>query len=238
MEDLFVILILAGIVGMVFFWKKDKKKRNIAGVVTIISFVLFGIFIDTDSTETGAEDTENDSVVEEDSVEETNYEYDIVNEEFSQLGDFDRLELRVVTPEELNKNQIEELLMQLEEDVEEDNVSYNAEKDDLFIFLYENEIIVNEGYTLGRLVRQDGVTEIDSKQKDWEKQPSDQEYELYVEFMDKAIELETKAIEEDEDAFIEDNEIAEKVAKNKDVDAETVLDKVSKVNTFMMMNQE
>ena len=238
MEDLFVILILAGIVGMVFFWKKDKKKRNIAGVVTIISFVLFGIFIDTDSTETGAEDTENDSVVEEDSVEETNYEYDIVNEEFSQLGDFDRLELRVVTPEELNKNQIEELLMQLEEDVEEDNVSYNAEKDDLFIFLYENEIIVNEGYTLGRLVRQDGVTEIDSKQKDWEKQPSDQEYELYVEFMDKAIELETKAIEEDEDAFIEDNEIAEKVAENKDIDAETVLESVSKVNTFMMMNQE
>lgn len=238
LEDLFVILILAGIVGMVFFWKKDKKKRNIAGVVTIISFVLFGIFIDTDSTETGAEDTENDSVVEEDSVEETNYKYDIVNEEFSQLGDFDRLELRVITPEELNKNQIEELLMQLEEDVEEDNASYNAEKDDLFIFLYENEIIVNESYTLGRLVRQDGVTEIDSRQKDWEKQPSDQEYELYVKFMDKAIELETKAIEEDEDAFIEDNEIAEKVAENKDIDAETVLESVSKVNTFMMMNQE
>ncbi len=38
-----MILILAGIVGIFYFWKKDKKKRNISVLVTIVSFVLFGI---------------------------------------------------------------------------------------------------------------------------------------------------------------------------------------------------
>lgn len=43
MENLFMILILAGIVGIFYFWKKDKKKRNISIAVAIISFILFGI---------------------------------------------------------------------------------------------------------------------------------------------------------------------------------------------------
>lgn len=219
-----MLLTLAGIVGMVYFWKKDKKKRNIAAIVAIISFVMFGFSTDPAESDNAGE--------------ETNYEYEIVEQELSELGDLDRLELRVVTPEELNKEQIEELLMQLEEEVEEADEGYNAEKDDLFIFLYENEIIVNEGYTLGRLVRQDGVTEIDSRQKDWEEQPSDQEYELYVKFMDTYMELEAEAIEEDEFAIVEDEEVAEVVAKNEEVDAQTVLDSTSKVNLFMMMNEE
>lgn len=219
-----MLLALAGVIGIVYFWKKDKKKRNIAAIIAVISFVLFGFSTDS---------TENNTV-----TEDSNYEYEIVEQDLSELGDFDRLELRVVTSEELNKEQIEELLMQLEDDVEEDNTSYNAEKDDLFIFLYENEIIVNEGFTLGRLVRQDGVTEIDSRQKDWEEQPSDEEYELYVKFMDTYMELEAEAIEEDEFAIVEDEEVAEEVAKNEDVDAQTVLDSTSKVSLFMMMNEE
>ncbi|SJN45595.1 hypothetical protein FM115_11185 [Marinilactibacillus psychrotolerans 42ea] len=239
MEDLSMILILAGVFGMFYFWKKDKKKRNIAAIITIISFVIFGFSTDPIESEIESEDvTEEQDVTTEDVVEETNYEYKIVEQEFTQLGDFNRLELRVSTPEEPNKDQIEQLLKQLENEVEENNADYNTEKDDLYIFLFENEIIANGGYTLGRLIRQDGVTEIDARQKDWDEQPNIEEYELYVEFMDKAIELETKAIEEDEDAFIEDNEIAEKVAESKDIDAETVLDSVSKVNRFMMMNQE
>lgn len=219
-----MLLALAGVIGIVYFWKKDKKKRNIAAIIAVISFVLFGFSTDS---------TENNTV-----TEDSNYEYEIVEQDLSELGDFDRLELRVVTSEELNKEQIEELLMQLEDDVEEDNTSYNAEKDDLFIFLYENEIIVNEGFTLGRLVRQDGVTEIDSRQKDWEEQPGDEEYELYVKFMDTYMELEAEAIEEDEFAIVEDEEVAEEVAKNEDVDAQTVLDSTSKVSLFMMMNEE
>lgn len=219
-----MLLALAGVIGIVYFWKKDKKKRNIAAIIAVISFVLFGFSTDS---------TENNTV-----TEDSNYEYEIVEQDLSELGDFDRLELRVVTSEELNKEQIEELLMQLEDDVEEDNTSYNAEKDDLFIFLYENEIIVNEGFTLGRLVRQDGVTEIDSRQKDWKEQPSDEEYELYVKFMDTYMELEAEAIEEDEFAIVEDEEVAEEVAKNEDVDAQTVLDSTSKVSLFMMMNEE
>ena len=219
-----MLLTLAGIVGMVYFWKKDKKKRNIAAIIAIISFVMFGFSTDPAESDNAGE--------------ETNYEYEIVEQELSELGNFDRLELRVVTPEELNKEQIEELLMQLEEEVEEDNAGYNAEIDDLYIFLFENELIVNEGYTLGRLVRQDGVTEIDARQKNWDEQPSDEEYELYVKFMDKALELETEAIEEDDFAVVEDDEIAKEVAENEDVDAQTVLDSTSKVSSFMMMNEE
>ena len=43
MENLFMVLILAGIGGIFYFRKKDKKKRNISIAIAIISFILFGI---------------------------------------------------------------------------------------------------------------------------------------------------------------------------------------------------
>lgn len=43
MENLFAVLILAGIGGIFYFRKKDKKKRNISIAVAIVSFILFGI---------------------------------------------------------------------------------------------------------------------------------------------------------------------------------------------------
>lgn len=43
MDNLFMVLILAGIGGIFYFRKKDKKKRNISIAVAIISFILFGI---------------------------------------------------------------------------------------------------------------------------------------------------------------------------------------------------
>lgn len=43
MENLFMILVLAGIGGFFYFRKKEKKKRNISIAVAIVSLVLFGI---------------------------------------------------------------------------------------------------------------------------------------------------------------------------------------------------
>ena len=43
MSNLFVVLFLGAIGGIFYFRKKDKKKRNIAIGVAIISFILFGL---------------------------------------------------------------------------------------------------------------------------------------------------------------------------------------------------
>ena len=43
MSNLFVVLLLGSIGGIFYFRKKDKKKRNIAIGVAIISFILFGL---------------------------------------------------------------------------------------------------------------------------------------------------------------------------------------------------
>lgn len=43
MSNLFVVLLLIAIGGIFYFRKKDKKKRNIAIGVAIISFILFGL---------------------------------------------------------------------------------------------------------------------------------------------------------------------------------------------------
>ena len=43
MSNLFVVLLLGTIGGIFYFRKKDKKKRNIAIGVAIISFILFGL---------------------------------------------------------------------------------------------------------------------------------------------------------------------------------------------------
>lgn len=43
MSNLFVVLLLVAIGGIFYFRKKDKKKRNIAIGVAIISFILFGL---------------------------------------------------------------------------------------------------------------------------------------------------------------------------------------------------
>lgn len=43
MSNLFAVLFLGAIGGIFYFRKKDKKKRNIAIVVAIISFILFGL---------------------------------------------------------------------------------------------------------------------------------------------------------------------------------------------------
>ena len=44
MDDLFMLLLLAGIFGIFYFRKKDKKKRNTSIILMVVSFALFGVF--------------------------------------------------------------------------------------------------------------------------------------------------------------------------------------------------
>lgn len=68
-----MILMLAGIIGIFYFWRKDKKKRNISAIVAVISFVIFGIFADDSETENNTEsnnETETQVANNEDKVTE------------------------------------------------------------------------------------------------------------------------------------------------------------------------
>lgn len=253
MEDLALILFLVGIVGIVYFWKKNKKNRNIAAVIVFFSLIAFGMSTevaeerpnDTSSGDAVQEQTNNngidDTIADDGVVENTefsNVSYHIVGEEFTALGSFNRLEYRVTTADQPDKNQIEQILKEIESEVLADYSEFDSEQDQLYIFLYENELISDSMYSLGRLIRIGPETEIDANQKDWDQQPNDEEYKLYVRFMERAMEMEEEAMEEDEFAVVEDDEVIELMATDKGIEEETISDSLRKVTSFIFMDQE
>jgi len=81
-----MILMLAGIIGIFYFWRKDKKKRNISAIVAVISFVIFGIFADDSETENNTEsnnETETQVANDEDKVTEDTTEGETETEDTS-----------------------------------------------------------------------------------------------------------------------------------------------------------
>lgn len=63
MENLLVLLVFAGIVGVLFFRKKDKTKRNVSAIISIVSFIIFGMFfVEDDLKESGIEDKKTEEV--------------------------------------------------------------------------------------------------------------------------------------------------------------------------------
>ncbi len=151
------------------------------------------------------------------------YKYNTIENEKTNLGDFERFSLRVVTDEKLNKEQIETLLDKIEKDTK-----YNKKKDQLYIFLYDEELISDSSFSLGRLVHKDNETEINSSEKDWSKQPTKEDYEIYTNFMDKSMELAEK------DIFEDDEYVANEVSEEKNIKIETILESVDKVNFWIM----
>lgn len=257
METLLSLFVFAGIGGIFYFRKKDKKKRNISIIVAVVSFLLFGLFSELQDNEEQVEEEivqEDEEVVEEEAeveeevkeeiveedddeeiVEDENaptYEYTKIEDEKSEVSDFKRFSIRAVTDEKLSKDQIEVLLKKIEKDIK-----YNKKKDQVYIFLSENEKVAENGYSLGRLVHKDNKTEIDSSEKNWDEQPTNEDYKLYGRFMDKSLEMSEAALKEDGDAYVEDDEIAEEVAKEEGTDSETVSDSTTKVNSFVFSGQ-
>ncbi len=191
--------------------KKPFYKRGwFIGLVAII--IIGGIFGGGDSDNKESKDPNKPS-----------YEYKVIEDEKTNLGSFERTSLRILTEEKLNKEQIETLLEKIEKDTK-----YNKKKDQLYIFLYDNELISDSSYSLGRLVHKDNETEIDSSEKDWNEQPTDEEYKTYKYFMDKSMELAEK------DIFEDDEYVANEVFEEKDIEVDTILESVQKVNFWVM----
>lgn len=191
--------------------KKPFYKRGwFIGLVAII--IIGGIFGGGDSDNKENKDPNKPS-----------YEYKVIEDEKTNLGSFERTSLRILTEEKLNKEQIETLLEKIEKDTK-----YNKKKDQLYIFLYDNELISDSSYSLGRLVHKDNETEIDSSEKDWNEQPTDEEYKTYKYFMDKSMELAEK------DIFEDDEYVANEVFEEKDIEVDTILESVQKVNFWVM----
>lgn len=151
------------------------------------------------------------------------YEYKIIENEKTNLGNSERTSLRVVTYEKLNQKQIETLLNKIEK-----KTNYNKKKDQLYIYLYDDELIADAQYSLGRLVNKDNETKINLSEKDWSKQPTKEEYEIYKKFIDKTIELAKK------DIFEDDDYVANEVSKENNVEIETILENIKKVNSWIM----
>lgn len=191
--------------------KKPFYKRGwFIGLVAII--IIGGIFGGGDSDNKESKDPNKPS-----------YEYKVIEDEKTNLGSFERTSLRILTEEKLNKEQIETLLEKIEKDTK-----YNKKKDQLYIFLYDNELISDSSYSLGRLVHKDNETEIDSSEKDWNEQPTEEEYKTYKYFMDKSMELAEK------DIFEDDEYVANEVFEEKDIEVDTILESVQKVNFWVM----
>ncbi len=191
--------------------KKPFYKRGwFIGLVAII--IIGGIFGGGDSDNKENKDPNKPS-----------YEYKVIEDEKTNLGSFERTSLRILTEEKLNKEQIETLLEKIEKDTK-----YNKKKDQLYIFLYDNELISDSSYSLGRLVHKDNETEIDSSEKDWNEQPTEEEYKTYKYFMDKSMELAEK------DIFEDDEYVANEVFEEKDIEVDTILESVQKVNFWVM----
>ena len=191
--------------------KKPFYKRGwFIGLVAII--IIVGIFGGGDSDNKENKDPNQPS-----------YEYKVIEDEKTNLGSFERTSLRILTEEKLNKEQIETLLEKIEKDTK-----YNKKKDQLYIFLYDNELISDSSYSLGRLVHKDNETEIDSSEKDWNEQPTEEEYKTYKYFMDKSMELAEK------DIFEDDEYVANEVFEEKDIEVDTILESVQKVNFWVM----
>lgn len=79
MEIVLSIVVFAGAIGIFYFWKRDKQKRNISIAVALISFLLFGIFFTGDEEDAfaDADIDEQTEVVEEEQVVDEPVEEDV-----------------------------------------------------------------------------------------------------------------------------------------------------------------
>lgn len=225
MNLLFTLLITAGIYGMINFWESDRKKRNISAIITIISLVAFFVFtVNKEEQATDLDETEEIKKV----VNNPSYEYEIdkqyiKKEEISSTDDFEGLFVHAITDEKLNKEQIKRLLNKIKEDTE-----YDRNEEDLYILLFENEIIAEGRYSLGRLMYLEDEIEIDAREKDWSKQPREKEYEVYNRYL---------TIAEAEEGLTTDEKLADKTAEAEDIDRELVLEIVKKVQSFIISDE-
>lgn len=81
METLMSLFAIAGIAGFFYFRKKDTKKRNISIAVSVISFVLLGIFFGDNDDTKEVDSSDQDEVVKIEKDEENEDETENIKEE-------------------------------------------------------------------------------------------------------------------------------------------------------------
>lgn len=94
MLDIATGLIIIGIIFSIYFWKKDKGKRNISIILTVLLFIIFGIASPDDQADINNEKENDDEEVNVIEKEESNDEEDILfgNGHPVYGGDFDSAE--------------------------------------------------------------------------------------------------------------------------------------------------
>ncbi|HEY4544703.1 MAG TPA: hypothetical protein VIG40_08695 [Tissierellaceae bacterium] len=118
------------------------------------------------------------------------FEYEIYDSEHQPIPGAtgaNRYVKRVITKEHLNKNEIEELLKYLKEN---EIGKIDEDKDQVYIYLYDNEVFADSMFSLGMLSQTEGNTKIISLEKNWDNKPEESEYEIFKLVDDKILEFE------------------------------------------------
>lgn len=224
MKLLFGFALTVTIYGIIHYWKSDTTKRNLSALASIILIITFNLYRGNNETKEATDSSEETKAV----VENPSYDYEIVNREVksiedSAIGDFDGYFVYAVTEEPLNKEQIEKLLHKIKEDTEDEKT-----EEEHYVLLYENEMIAQGGYSLGRLADLEEGLEMDAREKDWDQQPSKEEYEIYRDFIEEA---------QAEESLKTEEELATKISEEQNIEVKEVLDIVEQVETFITSNE-
>lgn len=223
----FSFLGVCGLTGFIIFnhfKKKDNKKYKpyLIGciVVFIASFILTGVTLD--STKDSQTKKEQPQTV----VKTEKCSYNIINEENTSFGNVKRYQLDVVVDGKPTADELKEICNAVAEDYKETN-NYNT----LFIFLCDSEYYCKNPDevlpTLGKAEYTPEGENYNIKDKDWSKQPTEQEAELYYKLrtaFKEARELNPDVIQLDEDKIISE------LAKEND----TTPEKIEAINLKVM----
>lgn len=144
------------------------------------------INIESEKNVVSGENNKKDEVEPKETIKQS-FEYEIYDSEHHPLPGANRYVKRVVTKEHLNKNEIEELLKHLKEN---EIGKIDEDKDQVYIYLYDNEVFADSMFSLGMLSQTEGKVEIISLEKNWDNKPEESEYEIFKLVDDKILEFE------------------------------------------------
>lgn len=173
------------------------KKRN---VLIILSMLIVLVLVGCGGNETA--------------------KYELIERDRQDMGSFIRYSIRATTDEKLTKDEIEQLL----KDIKEKEVSAPIKTDDVYVYLYDNELISYNMYTLGMLHIKDEEVEITAYNKDWEKQPEDEDYALY-----------NKMVEKSEEE-LDEEKIFKEISEEENIELTEVKESINKVSNWMSLD--
>lgn len=130
--------------------------------------------------------------------------------------------VNVVSEEKLSSDEIGAVLEEAYTDASKLTSVINNGKNGIAIFLQDNEKFVGQGYSLGMYSVEEGKDPyIDVKNKDWEKQPTDEDIDIYFLIFDEL------------NIGLEEDEAMEKVANKLNMSKQDIISVFEKVNLWL-----